>query len=149
MLSYLSLPLSRYTALPACNLLGQYAIGIDINLIEACRLPYADHLSFQLKRLDRDACSMGKISNYTQVVVFALGPGSTLQHAEGLVKAFEVICRSCSEGQQSDEEISSSHHQHKQLLDRGIKCMQQEPQIAIRPREAAFSPTERYAASTG
>ena len=88
-------------------------------------------------------------SNYTQVVVFALGPGSTLQHAEGLVKAFEVICRSCSEGQQSDEEISSSHHQHKQLLDRGIRCMQQEPQIAIRPREAAFSPTERYEASTG
>ena len=80
-----------------------------------------------------------------QVVVFALGPGSTLQHAEGLVKAFEVICRTCHDLRHSHS--ISAQQDDNQVLQLGMRCMQKEPQMAIRPREAAFLPTERYMAS--
>lgn len=82
--------------------------------------------------------------SWAQVVVFALGPGSTLHHAEGLVKAVEGICRACGDEEETHNEMSYPAQQDDiQLLQLGVKCMQKEPQIAMKPREAAFSPTQR------
>ena len=83
--------------------------------------------------------------DWAQVVVFALGPGSTLQHAEGLVKAFEIICRTHHDQQHFDSK--SALQDDNQVLQLGVRSMQKEPQMAVKPRKAAFSPTERYMAS--
>lgn len=73
-----------------------------------------------------------------KVVVFALGPGTTLQHAQGLVQAFESICNTSGQRQQPPEHVRSAH-----LLRLGARCMQQESHIAATPRHAMFTPTER------
>ena len=75
--------------------------------------------------------------------MFALGPGSTLQHADGLVEAFKVICHAGGDKQPSCERSDSAQQNDDKVLQLGIRCMQNEPQMALKPREAAFSPTER------
>ena len=75
--------------------------------------------------------------------MFALGPGSTLQHADGLVEAFQVICHAGGDKQPDSERNASAQRDDSQVLQLGVRCMQKEPQMAIKPREAAFSPTER------
>ncbi len=75
--------------------------------------------------------------------MFALGPGSTLQHADGLVEALRVICHAYADEQPSCERSNTAQQNDNQVLQLGIRCMQKEPQMALKPREAAFSPTER------
>lgn len=82
---------------------------------------------------------MLRVLGLLQVVVFALGPGTTLQHAQGLVQAFESICNTSGQRQQPPEHVRSAH-----LLRLGARCMQQESHIAATPRHAMFTPTERY-----
>ena len=81
--------------------------------------------------------------NELQVVVFALGPGTTLQHAEGLIRAMEAICS--KHAQQQNVQAGQAAGHVAKLLALGVRCMQQGPDMATTPREAAFSPTRRYA----
>ena len=74
--------------------------------------------------------------------MFALGPGTTLQHADGLISALEAICS--KHGQQQNVQAGQAASHAAELLALGVSCMQQEPDMAITPREAAFSPTRRY-----
>ena len=76
-----------------------------------------------------------------QVVVFALGPGTTLQHAEGLIRAMDAICS--KHAQQRNVQAGQAAGHLAELLALGVSCMQQEADMATTPREAAFLPTRR------